>query len=124
MTTPASPSFIVVSIARAAEDWKKALRARARVRLEGLVEFEVEVIEGRSGVFVAFPSRREKRHGQDAWTSIAELVDRDLEKAIFKSVRDEFTRLEERAKEAAVAPAPTHEPERDVEVPPPNDLPF
>jgi DNA-binding cell septation regulator SpoVG len=121
MTTSASPSFIVVSIARASEDWKKALRARARVRLEGLVEFEVEVLEGKNGVFVVYPSRRERRQGEDAWCSLAQLVDRDLEKAVFKAVRDEFTRLEERAKETAAAPAP---PAREPEFPEPNDLPF
>ena len=120
MPLASSPSFIVASIARASEDWKKALRARARVRLEGLVEFEVEVLEGKNGIFVVYPSRKERRHGEDAWCAIVELLNRDFERSVFAAVRKAYGEIEARAKEAAAASPATETPFPE----PSPDLPF
>ena len=120
MSTP----FTIVSVEPASENWKRSLCARARVRIADAVQIELELLEGKNGVFVVYPSRREKRHDQDGWCSLVQIVDRDLEKAIFKAVRDEFSRREERAKETAVAPASMPDPQTDSEFPRPTDLPF
>lgn len=118
MSTPTAIPFTVLSLEPAAESWKLSLRARARVRIAEAVSVELELIEGRSGIFIAYPSRKEKRGAADVWVPILELADRDLEKAIFKAVREEFIRLEERAKATAAPPA------SEPEFPEPNDLPF
>jgi len=118
MSTP----FTIVSVEPASEDWKRSLCARARVRIADAVQIELELLEGKNGVFVVYPSRREKRHDQDGWCSLVQIVDRDLEKAVFKAVREEFALVEERAKERAVPPVT--DPQTDSEFPLPNDLPF
>ena len=120
MSMPTTP-FTIVSITPAEESWKPSLKARARVRIADIVTIELEVLELRTGLFVAAPSRKQKGGGSDGWVPLVEIASDELRKEVFKSVRDEYTRLEERAKETAAAPAP---PAIEPEFPEPNDLPF
>ena len=118
-----TPPFTILSVEPAEESWKPSLCARARVRIADALQIEIELLEGKNGVFAVYPSRREKRHGQDAWCSLIQIVDRELEKTVFRAVREQFTAMEERAKEASVAES-APDPDCDSAFPPENDLPF
>ncbi len=119
MNTPTTPSFAILSVARAEESYRPSLKGRARVRIADVVLAEIEIISGKSGLFAAYPSRKETRGSSDTWCPLLEIVDRETERGIFRAAREAYLKHEARAKEAAAASPATEPP-----FPEPNGLPF
>src|SRR5262245_48074093 len=97
-------TFVVERVHFAAETWKPSLKGRAVVRFEGLVAFELEIIDGRKGIFIATPSRREQSgDGNATWLPLIDFLDPELEKAVALEAKKQFAALQ--AKQSVATPA-------------------